>query len=1204
MGETEKLPDDYAATIAGNLTALRSPSASGDRSGATLPGTPVPTNDTVSTANRPGLAPVPPTLEPGTVIAGRYHILGLLGEGGMGAVYKALDLELERTVALKTILPQMASNAAMLARFKQEVLLASQITHRNVVRLYDLGESDGLKFITMEFVEGQDLRSILQEHGKFAPIEAVSIIRQVCRALEAAHSQGVVHRDLKPHNVMRERRSAPEAPSASGRTVEDRIVVMDFGLARTLQGSGMTQTGALVGTLEYMSPEQALGEEIDARSDLFAVGLIFYELLSGQVPYRAESAIASLLKRTQQRATPVSDIETTVPAVLSNIVSKCLERDRNLRYQSAETLLKDLEVWQAPDAAKSVARPVVLPPSRLRLYAMVGVALTLLFLATGIALRHSIFSGSTQNVAQVNGPAVSLAILPFRNASGDPQLEWLDTSVVEMLRTSVGESSQVRTVSPERASQVLVDLRIAPNSILDTPTLKRVAEFTSADTLVWGQFVRLGQQIRITATLQDFKTNRSLPLQVDAASDKEIPAAVDRLAGMLRQNLALSPDVLKQLQASSFQPASKSLPAMRDYNEGLRLFRQGRNLDALKSFQAATTEDPSFASAYAQLARTYSNLGYDDNAEQASRKAVDMSQQLPAAERYLIQANSALVSKGNNKAIEAYENLAKTFPNNPDIEYALGSAYLDQGVYDKARAQFSKVVQSDPKNIKALWQTGVVEIMNDNPQGALDPLNQALTLAIQSDNREQQALVTQAIGISYRLLNKPDDAMRNYQQAMEMNKRLGLKRNLAGNLVEMAQVQNMLGKPDAAVTSYQQALQLQREIGAKKESGDTLINVGVLYADRGNYDKALQSYKESLQIQRDAGDTNYQALCLNNIGLVYLSEGDTDDALTYFQQALQLREKLGVPSDIAASVDGLGQAFIATGQYDDALSAFVRALDLWRKAGNAAEAASESHSIGLVLRYQGRFGAAINAMQDAVNGLRNSGQRNRDMAESLTDLAETLAQAGRGSESGKLLDEADALARELKNHALQAAILNTRGEVAYYTGDAKSASAFYAQALREASRGTEKDKILISKLNVAKAAMADGRSKTVIIDLRNVSGQAATLGLKYLSLDSTIYMAQAMIDTRDYSHARQELDAAFSKADKLGARLLTARINYLMATSKRISGDSADYADEYRRAQSILNDLRKEPGSDHILGRSDLKSMYAEASRWAQSAKG
>ena len=182
-------------------------------------------------------------LRPGVLFGGRYEILGVLGQGGMGAVYKARDRELDRLIALKVIRPELATDPAILQRFKQELILARNITHKNVVRIYDLGEADGIRFISMEYVDGQNLRTLLRRAGKLSPKEAIAVVEQVCRALDAAHSEGVIHRDLKPQNIMRDQHG--------------RIVVMDFGLARSLGDSGLTQTGAVVGTLEYMSPEQA-----------------------------------------------------------------------------------------------------------------------------------------------------------------------------------------------------------------------------------------------------------------------------------------------------------------------------------------------------------------------------------------------------------------------------------------------------------------------------------------------------------------------------------------------------------------------------------------------------------------------------------------------------------------------------------------------------------------------------------------------------------------------------------------------------------------------------------------------------------------------------------------------------------------------------------------------------------------------------------
>jgi len=207
-------------------------------------------------------------LEPGMVLGERYEIIALLGQGGMGAVYKAHDIELERLVALKIIRPELTTNPAMLRRFKQELILARQITHRNVVRIFDLGQADGFKFITMEYLEGKDLRAVLNEKGKLPPDEAARIILQICRALEVAHGEGVVHRDLKPQNIMLD---------ANG-----RAYVMDFGIARSAYLPGMTQTGALIGTPEYMSPEQGKGEKLGERSDLFSLGVICYELVTGK----------------------------------------------------------------------------------------------------------------------------------------------------------------------------------------------------------------------------------------------------------------------------------------------------------------------------------------------------------------------------------------------------------------------------------------------------------------------------------------------------------------------------------------------------------------------------------------------------------------------------------------------------------------------------------------------------------------------------------------------------------------------------------------------------------------------------------------------------------------------------------------------------------------------------------------------------------
>jgi eukaryotic-like serine/threonine-protein kinase len=1151
--------------------------------------TPVPTDKTGSrpSSSYSGLGGVP-VLERGHVMGGRYEILDVLGQGGMGAVYKANDRELDRIVALKVIRPELAGNPAIIQRFKQELILARQVTHRNVIRIYDLGEADGLKFITMEFVEGRDLRSLLAEHGKLPPAEAVEIMQQVCHALEAAHAEGVIHRDLKPQNIMCDK---------SG-----RAIVMDFGLARSLEGEGMTQTGALVGTMEYMSPEQALGSQVDQRSDLYTVGLIFYELLTGKIPYKADSALASLLKRTQERAKPVSDIDNTLPMSLSNLISKCMERDSNLRYASAKELLNDLDRWQGHVAAASLAFPAVGTWAQSH-WRWIGIAAAVVIVAlAGLLLREKLFRQTTSQQQVPAKPEVSLAILPFRNASADTALDWLGPSVADMLNTDVGQSAKLRTISPGRLHQVLADLRIARDSDIDPTTLRRLAEFTSADTVVWGQYARFGDQIRIDATFHDLKHDRSVPLKIAGVAEKDIPGAVDRLAESIRQNLAVSPDVVKELKASSFQPSSKSVPALRDYNQGLQLLREGKNLEAVKNFKAAAEGDPQFALAFSKLAETYANLGYDSEAEQSARRAQELSESLAPAEKYAISASQARISKNFAKAIEAYETLAKISPDNTDVQSALGTLYEDTGDFSKASEHYQKVLAANPKDITSLLATGRVDIKSGNSQASLDPLNRAFSLAIQVDNQEQKALILQALGIAYSDLNKPDEALQNYRQSLEIKRRLGQRKGIADSLNMIASVYEGLGKPALALTNIKEALKIYREIGDRQDVGTVLINLGGFQHNRGKYDDALKLFKESLQIQRALGNENDQALCLNNIGNSYAFKGDYDNARTYFEQALQLREKIKVPSDIADTLHNLGEVLMKMGQYDQALTRYLRALDVRRGASDKLGAAKESDSLGILFAYQGRFGAALKAREEAMNGFRELQDRSYWMAETLGGYGNALAQVGRFDEAGKHLDQALSLARELKNDPLVAEIIAWQGDNSRYRGDSRSAQSLYLQAEQIASKSSDRDLQFALQLKLTDLSVAEDGSRSSVAGLQALANQAAEAGLKYMSIEASLFAAEALIKTKGYAQARQALENLVASSDILGAQLLLAKSHLLLGTVLRMSGNAGDATREYRETIRVINEMGKDAG-DKFVGRADVKAMSAEATHWAGTSK-
>ncbi len=1138
---------------------------------------------------RPSIVyPQQATLEPGMVLAQRYEIVEILGQGGMGAVYKATDRELNRTVAIKVIRPDLARDRGIVDRFKQELLLAHQVTHRNVIRIYDLSEADGMKFITMEYVEGENLLTLLHEKKKFSAEEAVEIMQQVCRALEAAHTVGVIHRDLKPQNIMRDKTG--------------RILVMDFGLARTLEGDGMTQSGALVGTMEYMSPEQALGKPLDQRSDIFALGLIFYEMLTGQMPFKADSTIASLIRRTQEQVAPLSDHDASIPRSVSSIVQKCLERDLELRYKTAAELLADLETWQGKRAGATLSfEPKIGPWGRTIPWPSITAGLIVVLLAIGgYRFRDKLFSSSSARPSAA--PAVSLAILPFRNASGDPSFDWLGSSLAEMLSTDVGQSSQLHTVSPDRLHQIFSDLRISPTTVLDPTVIRRVADFSTADRVVWGQYAKFGDAIRIDATMQDIKSGVTVGLRTDVPNEKDIPSAIDRLADSIRQKLALPENVIKELKASSFQPTSQSVDALRDYNQGIGFQRDGKNLEAQKQFDAATKADPNFALAFSKLAQTYGSQGYDGDAEQAAKKAVLLSQNLPGAEKYLIAAIQAQISKNFPEAIKAYENLAKASPDNTDVQSALAALYEEAGDLTKANQYNQAILKSNPKDVTATLAVGRLAINSGKPQASLDPLNRALTLSVQLDNKEQKAASLHLIGLAYWRMNKPEDALRNYQEELAIWRQLGQKGGIALSLNEMAKAQDVLGDSKSALSNFQQALAMRREIGDMRGLGDTLIDMGNFYDERGDHDQALKFYKEALQIQRDLGSERAQAICLNNIGAVYFEKAQYEDALTYYQQALQLREKANVPQDLVESVHNLAETSVRMGQYDQAVSQYMRALDLWRNMNDTRGAAVESYTLGTIFDYQGRFGAAIDPMLDALKTFQEMKDKTDWMVQIEGGYGEALTLAGRGDEASPYLNDALSLSRQLKNQGLESQILVFQGNVPYYRGDSKSAKALYEQALQAATHSKEPERILIAKVALAKISAAEESLPQAISSFHKLTQEADDQGVPNVSVECSIYMAEAMIRNHDNERARQELERALQRADKIGLKPLSVKAHYLLGNAMRASGNELEAQQHYLTTTQMLDDMRKEPGSDKILQRSDFKTMYEEATRLSQSA--
>jgi tetratricopeptide (TPR) repeat protein/tRNA A-37 threonylcarbamoyl transferase component Bud32 len=1185
------------SVAAGVLTPT--PSALTDPDAATRlaePGETVVPGGVTGMTHRPGQTAVGASgpLAVGQNFGSRYHIIRLLGVGGMGSVYQAWDQELEVAVAVKVIRPDVTADPVMAQelerRFKRELLLARQVTDKHVVRIHDIGEIEGIKYITMPYIHGADLATVLKREGRLPVARALGIARQIASGLIAAHEAGVVHRDLKPANIM--------VDEAEG----DHAVIMDFGIARSTSGAtafAMTVGAQVIGTVEYMAPEQAKGETVDQRADLYAFGLILRDMLVGGRSGGNTSAVSELMGRMQHPPISLRSIDPTIPEAVDALVTRCLQPDAADRYQTAKELLRDIDRVAGGDA------PAIAPirggfRGRFRGTKVRWAAAALLVVViTSVGMwvwRDGGAPSSQSPTPVVAGPGITVAIVPFRNVSGDPTLDPLGPSLAQVLSTTLGHSSRVRSVPPDRLNQVLGDLQIATNSALTPERLAGVADFTNARHVLWGNIARFGNTIQINGTLQDLDRGENIPVNAVAPNENAVLDAIASLADRVREHLAQgSASLVDELKASSWKPSTTSLSALHLYNEGTRLLQQGKYSSALKPFQAATREDPAFALGFAGLAQTYSMLGYDNEAAQASREAMTLAAGLSAQERHRISATHYRITNETDKAIESYQALVKAAPSDPMLRFDLASLYEETGALDQAREQFVQVVQLDPKFVLGLLALGRVEIRRGQPQASLEYLDKAGTLATQLDNDAARANILQASGIAYMRLSRPTEALRRYEESLGIKKGIGDKRGMAASYVQIGEVQKTLGQPKLAETSYREALRLRREIGDKTGISITLMDLSSLLDETfGRSAEALPLLREALQITRETGNRNLEARALNNLGATYFARGQYSEAQTNFEGALAIRKDAKNPQEMADTLHNLGDTLTRMGRYDRALERYMAALELRRSSGDRRNAALASYGIGAIFDYQGHFGAAIKSKGEALQAFRDLGQRDYALVEILAGYGASATLSGRMDDAKATLDEALKLALDLKNATLIGQVLLYQSDRLYYLGDLKGAVDLARKAQEAAAGSADRSLGLMIAARQAIIAAAERPSRALVATLQKLSGEADQRGLRSLSVETEIAGLDALHRIGDHDGAIRGASRALARADALGVRVPRAKTHFIVASALTSKGESSARRD-YQAALRLFEELRNEDGNSEVLKRADLARMHAEA---------
>jgi len=785
-----------------------------------------------------------------------YKILEEIGSGGMGVVYKAEDTKLKRTVALKFLPPEFSRDKEAKKRFLYEAQAAAAIEHPNICPVHEINEDDGQLFIAMSYMDGQTLMDRINQ-GPIEIEESLKIITQIAEGLNAAHKKEIVHRDIKSANIIL--------------TDEGVAKILDFGLAKLRGQTKLTKESTTLGTIAYMSPEQTTGEEVDQRTDIWSLGVVLYEMLTGKLPFRGHYEQAIMYSIMNEEPEPIKELMPDIPIQLEQIINNMLVKDPKKRYSNLGEFLEDLKRFRKGKELKDITTK---PKSKITTKSLVlGIFfLVVIIIVTG----YFIFNGKPGPESPTSKPRekISLAIMYFENNSGDEGLDNWRSALAELIITDLSQSRYIRVLPGHRIFSIFKKLNLLESKKYSSDDLKAVANQGRVNHILKGSYIKAGENFVITSMLQNMSTGEVISsLKVEARGAENIFPKVDELTREIKLKLNLTRNQIDSDIDKDVANITTSFPeAYKFYIEARRNHYLGRYRQSFPIYEKAVAVDPEFALAYADLGIAYFWFGSQSKGRDYLQKALDLSDRVSDRERYLIQGTFYLGSeKTYDKSFKAFNKLLELYPDDNEVDNILGATYTLIEEWEKAIELFISCIQREDEVIWPYFNLSLAY----RAKGLYDKAKEVLENYL--NNVSDNAMVHNQLALTYLCQERYDLAL------VELNKALAMDPANFFYFLTKGDIYICRGDLIKAEKEYQKVLELEEKVATLYGSQ----SLAALYLSQGRFKESEEQLKQGISLAKEFVEKRWESSLQLDYTYRYLKSGRLKEALKASQNAQQ-----------------------------------------------------------------------------------------------------------------------------------------------------------------------------------------------------------------------------------------------------------------------------------------------------------------------------